>query len=179
MSEFDLQKFYSVFRTSNSSEELFDAFREAIKQNINDADLYKTLLWNKALSTDEIIMYSEKICNVFPQIAYDIYLFVGRLLESNSIYCSDYNNAFNFYLKAFSLKKSSAEPLLLIADLYNSDLNIPKFETIIHTLEDGLNSVKEKSKICLAMAKLYKEKGNTVKEREYNLKASKYLKEGN
>ena len=51
----------NVFRGSSSSDELFDYFQEALKHQTNDIGLYKMLLGNPALSSDELKMFAEKL----------------------------------------------------------------------------------------------------------------------
>jgi len=57
----------NIFRNSNSPDELFDTFKIAIDRRIQDSSIYRLLLWNKALSPDEIMMFAEKICKENPE----------------------------------------------------------------------------------------------------------------
>jgi hypothetical protein len=173
------QDLEEIFRTSNSSDELFDSFRVAIEMGIHDEELYKILLRNKALSVDEISMFTEKICKEFPDISYTIYLCVGQLLESISTYSTHNESALQYFEKAAHINPESEEPYLAIAKMYNSELNIPGFETVTKIIEDGIARVKIKSSLCFALSDLLIKRGE--KDRGLNFKklGEIYLREGN
>jgi len=167
-----------IFKESNSSDELFDAFRKALEANIKDADLYKTLLWNRALSSDEISMYAEKICQEYPEFSYSIYFCVGKIFSSISTYGSHHEKAFEYFKKAASKNKKSYEPFLAIAKLYSKELNIPRIEKVVQIFKDGLESVDEKSELCFSLSKLFKRIGDKEKEKEYQKLGEQFQKEG-
>ena len=121
-----------IFRTSNSPNELFDYFRIAIENKLRGEDLYKTLLWNNALSPEEISMFSEKICDVFPAYSYNIYLWVAKIFSTTSLLGKYYEKAMAYFLKASDVNSRSDEPLLTLAGIYNKELNIPPFEDLIN-----------------------------------------------
>lgn len=173
------QELEVIFRTSNSSDELFDSFRAAIEKKIHDEDLYKILLRNKALSADEISMFAEKICKEFPDLSYNIYFCVGQLFESISSYGKYLERAFLYYTKAANSKPSLNEPYLAIAKMYNAEFNIPKFETIIQTIEDAIAKVNFKSPLCFSLANLFKKIGNNEKSIGYQKLGEIYQREGN
>lgn len=168
----------NTFRTSSSSEELFDSFRLAIESNIKDEELYKILLRNKALSIDEISMYTEKICKVYPDISYNIYFCVGQLLESISSYGKHNEKAFLYLKKAADSIPMKNEPYLAMAKMYNSELNIPKFEVIADAIEKGISLVDMKSPVCFALANLYQSHGDREKGLSYQKLGEIYQREG-
>src|SRR3990172_13343979 len=96
---FSKQEIEQIFRTSSSPDELFDAFRIAISSKIKDSEFYKTLLWNKALSTDEISMFSEKVCREFPDLCFPVYFAVGQIFSSISFYGKHLEKAMLFFRK--------------------------------------------------------------------------------
>jgi len=167
-----------IFKTSNSADELFDYFRIAIENKLKDAYLYKILLWNKALSPDEISMYAEQICKIHPDLSFQIYYWGAQVFSSLSIYGEYHDRAFEYFKKASIVNSSALEPYLAIAKLYNYDLNIPEFENIIRFVKKGIDNIELKSKLCFALSKLYKRKGDRETERAYQKLGEKYQREG-
>ena len=167
-----------IFRTSSSPDELFDAFGIAIKSRIRDQDLYKTLLRNKALSTDEISMFAEKICREFSDLSYNIYFCVGQLFESISSYCKHHDKAFGYYKKAASSQPDFNEPYLAMAKMYNHEFNIPKFESVAQEIESGISIVEIKSPLCFLLANLYHQKGEKDKGLNYQKLGEIFQREG-
>lgn len=170
--------FEDIFRNSDSPDELFDTFRLAVEQKITDPNLFRTLLWNRALSPDEIMMFAEKICKDTPDLCYKIYSWVGKIFSSVFVYGELTEQALEYYKKAAKSNPSAHEPYLAIAKFYNPELNIPTFESIIKTLTAGINLVQQKSKLCFSISKLYKNKGFTDEAKHYQRLGEKYQKEG-
>ncbi len=167
-------EFRKIFTTSSSPDELFDVFEQALKFRIDDASLYKTLLWNKALSHDEIMMYVGKICKEFPSLCYEIYFAVGEILDSISMYGTLKEKSFEYYKKAAAANNSSHLPYLSAANMYNAELNIPLFEQIVGFVESGIEHVELKSKLCFALSSLYKQRGDREKERAFQMLGEKF-----
>jgi hypothetical protein len=172
------QDLEEIFRTSSSSDELFDAFRVAIERKIHDEELYKILLRNKALSVDEIAMFTEKICKEFPDLSYNIYFCVGQLLESISTYGKHSERALQYFEKASNISLHSGEPYLAIAKMYNNELDVPKFDIVAKIIEDGIAKVKIKSALCFALAELLNKKGEKDKSLNFKKLGEIYLKDG-
>jgi len=178
MSDEKKQVIEKIFRDSNSPNDLFDAFRIAISNHIEDPDLYKTLLWNKALSTDEISMFVEKICKEFPEISFNIYLWAGNVFSTSSISGENYSKAFNYFKNALDINEKSSEPYLAISGFYNKELNLPPFEEIIKVLETGLDRVENKSKVCFALSDLYKNVGKKEGAQKYRSLGEQFQRKG-
>jgi tetratricopeptide (TPR) repeat protein len=168
----------NIFRNSDSPDELFDIFRIAINQGIQDSSIYRLLLWNKALSPDEIMMFAEKICKENPEASYQIYNWVGRIFSSTSVYGEHNEKALEYYKKASHSNPIAHEPYIAITKLYNSELNLPRFDIIIKTIEKGLETVDKKSKLCFSISKLYKTKGDIESANAYQKLGEKYQREG-
>ncbi len=166
-----------IFLNSSSSDELFDAFRAAIENKIKDVALYKSLLWNKALSPDEISMFSEKICTEFPDICFKIYYAVGQILESISVYGIYHERAMNYFKKAAKANPASHEPYVAIAKIYNYELDCPKFKNVVKALEQGIEIAHLKSKVCFALSNIYKKTGDKEKEKFYQAMGEKFQRE--
>ena len=167
-----------VFQFSNSPDELFDNFRIAIDKKIKDIALYNALLWNKALSADEILMFAEKICKEIPEFCFDIYLSVAKIMDSNSFYGNNKEIAFDYINKAASLEKTSIEPYIIISEMYSKELNLPPFDKIAAFFENGFYHVKEKSKLSFILARLYGKIGDLEKGKSYQKKGEEYLEKG-
>lgn len=168
----------NIFRNSDSPDELFDNFRIAINRRIKDSTLYRILLWNKALSPDEIMMFAEKICKVHPVLCYQIYSWVGKIFSSSSVYGEHHEKALEYLRKAARTNPSAHEPYIAIIKLYNVNLNVPDINTIIKTIEKGLGIVDKKSKLCFAISKLYKTTGDSVNAKSYQKLGERYQGEG-
>jgi tetratricopeptide (TPR) repeat protein len=171
------QELEIIFRTSGSADELFDAFRLAINSRVSDPEFYKTLLWNKALSSDEIIMYAEKICREFPEIKYSIYYSAGQIFSSISFYGKHLDKAMNCFKKAAESKPGTSDPYLAVLKMYNHELNVPKLTDVIEMVQSGLERVERKSILCLEISSFFKKLGNKEKERIYRKLGEKYQKE--
>jgi hypothetical protein len=168
----------NVFRNSDSPDELFDNFRIAIDQKIKDNKLFRVLLWNKALSPDEIMMFAEKICRENPDWSYNIYNWVGKIFSSLSLFGELNEKAFKYFQKAADSKPESHEPYISIIKMYNPEIDIPRLNLIIRSAEKGLNTVNEKSKLCFSLSRLYKSAGDSEKEKYYQRLGENYQKEG-
>ena len=169
----------NIFRNSRSGDEIFDFFIKAINNRIKDADLYKILLWNKALSADEISMYAGKICQEFPDLSYTVYIWVGQIFELISEYGEFYEKAFNYYLKAASLDPVSHEPYSAILKLYNPDLDVPKLNDIITVIKQGILTVNKKSVLCFGLSGIYGKSGDVSGKRYYQKMGEQFRREGN
>ncbi|MEJ2617051.1 MAG: hypothetical protein P8Z35_19015 [Ignavibacteriaceae bacterium] len=167
-----------AFRFSNSPDELFDNFRTAIDQKINDFSLYNALLWNKALSVDEVLMFAEKICKEIPGLCFDTYLSVAKILDSKSFYGNNKEIAFDYIKKAADSERNSTEPYVIVYEMYNKELDLPPFDKLAAFFEKGFNNVKEKSKLSFLLARLYGKVGEIEKGRSYQKMGEEYLQKG-
>ncbi len=163
-----LLRLENIFRNSASSDELFDAFREAINARVVDMDLYKILLGNPALSPDEIKMFTEKLAKDIPEHRVSAFMWTANVFEHEK---EDYNkleNAVGYYQRAFEQEPANAVPLIRLLNLYNYDLETQINKTIIDFVVQNVKSVNKKSGTFFSLADLYKRKGDY-------LLASKYL----
>ncbi len=167
-----------VFQFSNSQDELFDNFGIAINKQIKDIALYNALLWNKALSIDEIIMFAEKICKEIPEFSFDIYLTVAKILDANSLYGQNKEKAFGYIKKAAKSDNASIEPYIIISEMYNKEYDLPPFDKVVDFIENGFQNVKEKSRLSFLIAKLYGRIGDIETGRVYQKRGEEYLEKG-
>lgn len=171
------QEIEVIFRTSSSSDELFDAFRIAINSHIKDPEFYKTLLWNKALSTDEIAMFAEKICKEYPETSYSIYFAVGQIYSSISFYGRHLEKAFTYYRKAAEAKPEMSDPYLAVLKMYSKELDVPRLEDIMAFVQPAIEKTESRSYLCFEISAFFKKIGNKEKERTFRKLGEKYQKE--
>ncbi|MEN3038846.1 MAG: hypothetical protein ABDI07_06810 [Candidatus Kryptonium sp.] len=158
------------FIESEDFNEIFDAVEEAIRQKIEDVELYRLLFWNNSLSAEAIAMFGEKIASEFPSIAYDIYMWLASVFEVVYSKFDNYEGALKFYRKASQIKPQEIDPYLDAADCYDPDLNIPPAEALIEFLIEGLKYVRTPKPIYQRLCALNKAIGNEEMARYYEQK---------
>lgn len=164
--------FEKLFRELSSPDELFDAFKDALENKINDIELYKIFLGNLALSPYEVRMFTEKLCNEFKDLSFDLYMWSAGILEN----CSQRNSmemSMEYYRKAAEADSFNHLPYLSMVKLYNPEIDIPPQKELLQILQNGLEKVKYKSKIYLAMAELYGKLDNLLLKQKYSALAAK------
>lgn len=166
-----------IFRESSSPEELFDAFQNALKLRIRDAELYKILLSNVSLTFDEVKMFTEKLCKEFNDLSYDIWLWVAKIFETAST-TDSIETALNYYRRAIEIKSDDYTPYLNIINLYNKDLDFPPKDKISTLLRKGLSEVQRKSKLCFGIADFYRKMDDLEMNKKYMVLGSKYARLG-
>lgn len=166
----------NIFKTSNSHEELFDTFSIAIENKYNDVELYKMLLANPALGTNEVIMFSEKIVKEFPSECYDLYYWIAELFSGQPFDVECYEKALEYYLKVFEMNTDEHEPLISALNLYNYDLDLSLNSDIISTVEHGADLVKHRSKIYYPLAEHYNKIGDGDNYEKYSSLANSAAK---
>lgn len=161
-------KIESIFQNSNSPDELFDTFNEALKRNITDISLYKIFLGNPALSTDELKMFTGKLLKEIPESRFSIGMWAAKIFENRQSSYEFIENAIHYYTLAIESRPDSHEPLLEMIRLYNTEIDYPYNRKILELLDRFMPAVNSKSRVYFALADLYKKKN------DLNL-ASKYL----
>jgi hypothetical protein len=117
------------FASSVDFNEIFDAFESAIRQNIDDVELYRVLFWNDALDADEIVLFGEKLAKKFSPIAYEVYMWMANVFEAIYGPRDNFEHAFEYYDKAAAVKPDLPDPYLDACDCFDPDLNIPPLES--------------------------------------------------
>ena len=84
------------FGTSREFNEIFEAFEQALEQGIEDIELYRQLFWNHALTADELCLFGEKLAMVFPNLAYDTYMWLANIFEVTYSMVDNYERAFEY-----------------------------------------------------------------------------------
>jgi hypothetical protein len=164
-----------TFRESTSSDELFDAFQKSLLKKLNDVQLYKILLGNIILTTDEIKMYTEKICLEFPELSFEIYLWTGSILESEPT-TDNLDSAYKYYKKAIITNPSDHQPYKSIIKMYNFDLDFPTRQNLELLFKKGINEVKVRSKLCKDIAGFYDKLDEPALKKKYLGLAAQFVK---
>lgn len=162
------KKIEFVFRNSNSPDELFDRFADAIKMKTIDLSLYKILLANPALSIDEIKMFTGKLLKEMPDDRFKLSMWTAKIFENRQVSYEFIENSIHYYEIAMQSNPLSHEPLLEMINLYNIDIDLPQNKKILDLIDAYIPSVNLKSKVYFSLAELYK------KMNDLN-RASKYL----
>lgn len=160
MPKFTKDQIREKFSNSNDFNELFDAFEAALESKIDDLDLYKVLFWNYSLKPDELCLFGEKLVQVFPHIAYDVYLWLAKIFEVTYSMFDNYELALEYFFKASQIKPEEPEPYLAASNCYEPDLNIPPVDYLIEFLKKGLIHVKNPSPLYKRLAELYEKIGD-------------------
>lgn len=165
----------NIFLSSSNPDELFDAFQLAVNMEIKDFDLYKIMLANPALSTDEIKMFSEKLSTLINNDKYNIYYWTANIFEHRKEFFESLDDSIAYYQKAFFENSKNALPLVHLLGLYNFDFETPINHTIKKFVEENLVLVDKKSRVYFSLADLYKRKGDYVNATRYLALAEKSL----
>lgn len=158
------------FESSQDFNEIFDAFEQALSRGMDDIDLYRALFWNHALSADEICLFGEKIARAFPSLAYETYIWLARVFETTHAVFDNFSLAVEYYARAAAVRPYEPEPYIRAADCYDSDLNIPAIDTLIHFLQLGEDLVPDPHPLYQRLAYLYGVIGDLEKSDFYRNK---------
>jgi tetratricopeptide (TPR) repeat protein len=162
-----------IFRNSNSPDELFDTFNDAIKLKITDLSLYKIFLGNPALSVDELKMFTGKLLKEIPENRFPIGMWAAKIFENRQSSYEFMENAIHYYILAMESKPDAHEPLLEMIRLYNIELDLPCNRKILELLDTFIPAVNSKSKVYFALADLYKKKNDLNTATKYLALANK------
>ncbi|MGB9774046.1 MAG: hypothetical protein ACP5JH_03690 [Bacteroidota bacterium] len=167
MGKFSLEELRTIFSSSTEFNEIFDAFQDALAQQIKDIELYRLLFWNDFLSADEISFFGNKLAEEFPEIAYDVFMWLANVFET--IYSSqdNYEHAILYYQKAASVRPNDPDPYLDAADCYDPDLNIPPLDLLIGFLKEGTLHVPDPTKLYARLGYLYELAGDEDESLRY------------
>lgn len=171
MARFTKEEIRQRFATSQDFNEIFDAFEEALEQRLEDIELYRVLFWNHALNPDELCMFGEKLASEFPNIAYDIYMWLASVFEVTYSSYDNYDLAIEYYKKAASARPNEPDPYLDACDCYEPDLNIPPIDVLIDFVKSGIQHVGNPKNLYLRLAHLYGIIGDGEQSEYYRNKA--------
>ena len=167
MRTYTVEEIRRSFSTSTDFNEIFDAFQSALSQKNKDVELYRLLFWNHSLSPDEVRLFGEKLSEEFPDLAYDIYLWLASVFEVTYSSSDNYELALHYYKKAATAKPAEPDPYLDACDCYEPDLNIPPLSNLIDFVREGTNHVTNPKSLYRRLAQLYEFAGDTEQSELY------------
>jgi len=171
MRTYSLDEIRHCFSRSADFNEIFDAFQSAIAQKLKDLEHYRLLFWNHSLSPDEIRLFGEKLTEVFPDISFDVYLWLASVFEVTASSDDNYELAFHYYRKASSISPDHPDPYLDACDCFDPDLNIPPVMSLIEFISGGVEQVPNPTPLFRRLAHLYEHAGDLEQSEFYRQKA--------
>ncbi len=154
MRSYTIEEIRKCFATSTDFNEIFDAFQSALEQKIKDVEPYRLLFWNNSLTPDEVRLFGEKLAGEFPEMAYDVYLWLASVFEVTYSSNDNYELAVHYYRKAASVRPGEPDPYLDACDCYDPDLNIPPLPTLIEFVKDGIKHVGNPKRLYTRLSHL-------------------------
>lgn len=179
MNDYTSKYVEAVFRNSNDSGDLFDAFQTALADGIKDFEIYKILLGNPVLTKDEVLMYSDKLCKELKNDEYEICMWTANVLGTRILEYGCRESSIAYFERAFYNNPENCEPLLKALSLYDTEMKIPANNKILNIIDLGLLSVKQKSKVYYSLSHLYKKMGQQELSNKYFELAEKSAKDEN
>lgn len=156
-----------IFRSSNDSNEIFDAFQASILSKNDDVELYKILIGNPTLSFDEIAMYTQKLASEFPEFSIELYLWTAQLFETKPLNIDALETALYYYANAAKINPTDHTPFINAMNLYNYEMDFNLNGLIEEFVESGIKSVKYKNTLYKTLADHFKKKGDTESQKKY------------
>lgn len=171
MRSYSVEDIRRCFSSSTDFNEIFDAFQAAISQHIKDVEPYRLLFWNHSLTPDEVRLFGEKLGAEFPDLAYDIYLWLASVFEVTYSSTDNFELALHYYQKAAGVKPSEPEPYLDACACYDPDLNIPPLATLIEFVKHGIAHAANPSILYKRLAQLCELAGDVEQSEYYRRKS--------
>jgi hypothetical protein len=160
MPRFTLDEIRSKFAEGKDFNEIFDAFEDALKQGVQDMELYRLLFWNTALSPDEVCLFGEKLAREFKNLAFETFMWLASVFEVTYSSCDNFDLAMRYYRKAAQARPEEIQPYLDAADCHEPDLNIPPFVLLVEFLKEGINLVADKKTLLHRLSYLHQMHGD-------------------
>jgi tetratricopeptide (TPR) repeat protein len=168
---YSIEEIRRCFSTSRDFNEIFDVFQSALYQKLKDVEPYRLLFWNHSLTPDEVRLFGEKLANEFPDLAYDVYLWLASIFEVTLSSVDNYELAVHYYQKAALVKPAEPDPYLDACDCYDPDLNIPPLASLIDFVRHGVAHVANPVSLYKRLAHMYELAGNLEQSEYYRRKA--------
>jgi tetratricopeptide (TPR) repeat protein len=165
-----------IFKNSKNSDELFDTFDKAVKEGIDNFEIYKILFWNPALSKNEVCMFVKKLAASFPKLSYDVYMWGAKVIELSYENDDNLETVITFYKKAAESNNKLTEPYIRALDCYNADLKIPQPSTLVNFVKRGVSKVNDPSILYYKLSELYGKMGNIELKNHYVAQGEKAIK---
>lgn len=171
MRTYALEEIRRTFANSADFNEIFDAFQAALHQQVRDVEPYRLLFWNHSLAPDEIRLFGEKLASEFPDLAYDIYLWLASVFEATYAGNDNFELAIHYYHRAAQVRPNEPDPYLDACDCYDPDLNIPPLVQLIDFLRKGTALVPNPATLYKRLAYLYHLAGDEVQSEQCSRRA--------
>jgi hypothetical protein len=171
MRAYSVEEIRRCFAASTDFNEIFDVFQVAIAQRLKDVEPYRLLFWNHSLTPDEVRLFGEKLAVEFPDMAYDVFLWLASIFEVTYSSSDNFELAVHYYRRAAQSKPDEPDPYLDACDCYDPDLNIPPITTLIDFVTGGLEMVRNPVTLYKRLAYLYELTGDTGLSELYRRKA--------
>ncbi len=157
----------TIFATSNDFNEIFEAFEDAVEQGLTDVELYRLLFWNNALSPDEVCLFGEKLAREFPDLAYDVYMWLASVFEVTYSSYDNFELAMKNFRKAAAASPQEVSPYIEASECYDPDLNIPPIKQMLEFMKGGIPKVTDKRPLLVRIAYLCEIIGDEDQGRYY------------
>jgi len=171
MRTFTVDEIRKTFSGSTDFNEIFDAFQSALAQDLRDVEPYRLLFWNQSLTTDEVRLFGEKLAAQFPELAFDVYLWLAGVFEVTVSAYDNYELALEYYRKAALARPEEADPYLDACECYEPDLNIPPLSSLIEFVARGITRLRDPRPVYRRLARLYEYAGEPGRAEECRRKA--------
>ena len=168
---YTVEEIRRCFSTSTDFNEIFDVFQSALSQKVKDVEPYRLLFWNHSLTPDEVRLFGEKLAGEFPDLAYDVYLWLASIFEVTYSSSDNYELALHYYQKAAAVKPDEPDPYLDACDCYDPDLNIPPVSNLIEFVRHGIQHVANPTSLYKRLSYLYELAGDADQSDYYRRKA--------
>jgi tetratricopeptide (TPR) repeat protein len=174
MRDYSVDEIRQCFSSSSDFNEIFDAFQAAITQKLKDVEPYRLLFWNHSLTADEVRLFGEKLANEFPDLAYDVFLWLASVFEVTYSSVDNFELALQYYQKAASVRPAEPDPYLDACDCYDPDLNIPPLTSLIEFVRTGIEPAHNPVSLYKRLAYLFELAGNLEQSELYRRKAEEH-----
>jgi hypothetical protein len=171
MRTYALEEIRRTFASSGDFNEIFDVFQAALQQKLKDVEPYRLLFWNHSLAPDEIRLFGEKLASEFPDLAYDVYLWLASVFEATYAGDDNYELAVHYYQRAAQARPAEPDPYLDACDCYDPDLNIPPLSLLIEFVLKGTGLVPNPARLYRRLAYLYHLAGDPVRSEQCRRRA--------
>ncbi|HEX9655800.1 MAG TPA: hypothetical protein VGB89_02650 [Bacteroidota bacterium] len=171
MRSYTKEEIRKTFSTSSDFNEIFDAFQFALTNDLRDVEPYKLLFYNHSLSPDEVRLFGEKFASQFPDLAYEVYIWLASVFEVTNASKDNYELALHYYRKAAEARPTASDPYIDACDCYEPDLNIPPLSTLIDFVKRGIRTVPNPRELYKSLAHLFELSGDAQQGEYYRRKA--------
>jgi tetratricopeptide (TPR) repeat protein len=116
-------------------------------------------------------LFGEKLAGEFPELSYDVYLWLASIFEVTYSSSDNYELALHYYKKAAAARPNEPDPYLDACDCYDPDLNIPPLSSLIEFMKEGITQVNSPASLYRRLAHLYEMAGDIDQSDYYRNKA--------